>query len=196
MEAKTCTQCHELKTLDFFAKQKGGKFGYKAACKKCALNYWRSYREANREAIRESHRKYNRANAEQSKLWIKAWKEENKQKVNEYAKNYREANRETIRKKDRKYGKENREQKRNRDHLRRARLAGAGYFLVTKKDIARIMRQECLYCGGQAEHIDHVVPVARGGGHRIGNLAPACSSCNLRKGSKFISEWRFACGVN
>lgn len=42
----------------------------------------------------------------------------------------------------------------------------------------------CLYCGeecGDDGHIDHVIPVVRGGSNASWNLALACGSCNLRK---------------
>ena len=49
----------------------------------------------------------------------------------------------------------------------------------------------CQYCGGTGRlECDHVVPVARGGGHDLKNLATACKPCNQSKGSKLLSEWR------
>lgn len=43
----------------------------------------------------------------------------------------------------------------------------------------------CAYgCGRPATTLDHIWPVARGGESRPGNLAPACGSCNSRKGAR------------
>ncbi|MCI0378960.1 MAG: HNH endonuclease [Gemmataceae bacterium] len=48
----------------------------------------------------------------------------------------------------------------------------------------------CEYCGlaqaGQEAtfHIDHITPKAKGGRTRLNNLAFACVSCSLRKGSR------------
>lgn len=49
----------------------------------------------------------------------------------------------------------------------------------------------CTYCGTQDGefHIDHVIPVSRGGTNEPQNLTTACQSCNLSKGSKLVSEW-------
>lgn len=47
----------------------------------------------------------------------------------------------------------------------------------------------CVYCGESAATIDHVVPLARGGEHVVGNLVPACSDCNRSKKDKLLSEW-------
>jgi hypothetical protein len=54
-------------------------------------------------------------------------------------------------------------------------------FAVLRRDGFR-----CAYCGrGEAErvrlHIDHLVPVARGGKTAIDNLVTACQDCNLGK---------------
>ena len=52
----------------------------------------------------------------------------------------------------------------------------------------------CAYCGarGVSLECDHVVPVARGGGHEDENLTTACRSCNRSKRDKLVSEWRSA----
>lgn len=49
----------------------------------------------------------------------------------------------------------------------------------------------CRYCGGPAVplHIDHVVPVSRGGATTLRNLVVACRKCNLAKGAKLVTEW-------
>jgi 5-methylcytosine-specific restriction endonuclease McrA len=39
-------------------------------------------------------------------------------------------------------------------------------------------------------HIDHIVPVSRGGSNRDDNLCVACAPCNLRKSAKVGTEWR------
>jgi 5-methylcytosine-specific restriction endonuclease McrA len=48
----------------------------------------------------------------------------------------------------------------------------------------------CAYCtNAPYEHLDHVVPLARGGTGWPANLRPACAKCNMSKGSKLLSEW-------
>lgn len=44
----------------------------------------------------------------------------------------------------------------------------------------------CAYCGKQPDKLtkDHVVPVVAGGPNTIGNIVPACQSCNSRKGPR------------
>jgi hypothetical protein len=56
--------------------------------------------------------------------------------------------------------------------------------------VARRAGGRCEYCGLSQEgqeprfHVDHVVPVARGGATVEENLALACVSCSLRKGAR------------
>jgi 5-methylcytosine-specific restriction endonuclease McrA len=44
----------------------------------------------------------------------------------------------------------------------------------------------CCYCGARMEHVDHVDPVARGGGGGWENLTAACAPCNLTKGARTL----------
>lgn len=45
----------------------------------------------------------------------------------------------------------------------------------------------CQYCGAHPPdsilHVDHIVPVALGGGNEVENLITACAPCNLGKGA-------------
>ncbi len=51
--------------------------------------------------------------------------------------------------------------------------------------------ERCAYCGSTDGpfHLDHVVPVSRGGHSRPDNLVVACVPCNLSKGAKTPTEW-------
>ena len=51
----------------------------------------------------------------------------------------------------------------------------------------------CFYCKrdvGTSFHIDHKVPVAKGGDHSLDNFAIACMPCNQEKHAKDIDEYR------
>lgn len=49
--------------------------------------------------------------------------------------------------------------------------------------------RRCVYCGAKATHIDHLVPVSRGGTYSIENLRPSCKDCNLKKLDKTLLEF-------
>jgi len=48
--------------------------------------------------------------------------------------------------------------------------------------------QTCVYCGGSATSIDHVVPRSRGGTHTWDNVVAACRRCNHTKADRFLAE--------
>ncbi|MCF4121419.1 HNH endonuclease [Antribacter sp. KLBMP9083] len=46
----------------------------------------------------------------------------------------------------------------------------------------------CVYCGGSAETVDHVLPRSRGGGSTWLNLVAACYACNSFKADRTPAE--------
>lgn len=50
-------------------------------------------------------------------------------------------------------------------------------------------RGQCLYCGNAATHVDHIIPVTKGGSHAPSNLASACEHCNKSKNNRDFMEW-------
>jgi 5-methylcytosine-specific restriction endonuclease McrA len=48
--------------------------------------------------------------------------------------------------------------------------------------------QTCVYCGGSATSIDHVVPRSRGGTHTWDNVVAACRRCNHIKADRSLAE--------
>lgn len=74
------------------------------------------------------------------------------------------------------------------------KLGNSVGLIVTPRDVQRLIRRYdgyCAYCGVRPEklHIDHVVPIAKGGRHSIGNLLPACMACNLSKKATLLAVW-------
>ena len=59
----------------------------------------------------------------------------------------------------------------------------------------------CWYCGKRLNpfsdfHVDHVIPVAMGGGDDPENLVPSCTDCNVRKHTFSVDEFRSRQGVD
>src|SRR6266568_476953 len=77
---------------------------------------------------------------------------------------------------------------------RKAARQSADICRVTGRDLIRLVhryRGLCAYCGTRPyRHFDHVIPLCRGGRHSIGNLLPACVTCNLTKGPRLLADWR------
>lgn len=93
-----------------------------------------------------------------------------------------------------KYLQENPERMRAIRRNRKSRVK-AELFLFTEKDWSRLVaryRGCCAYCGERPDtlHREHVIPIARGGRHSVGNILPACPTCNYRKKTKLLAEFR------
>jgi hypothetical protein len=59
---------------------------------------------------------------------------------------------------------------------------------LTRLQILERDSYTCQYCGDEANHVDHIVPISRGGTNDPENLVASCSSCNHRKGNRTPEE--------
>jgi len=64
---------------------------------------------------------------------------------------------------------------------------------VARRRILQRDNYTCIYCGKgiadapqMAFHVDHIVPLSRGGNDAIGNLVTACDHCNTSKCDKVL----------
>jgi hypothetical protein len=119
--------------------------------------------------------------APQLRAKSREWAAKNPEKVAAQAKRFREANRVQL-------------QVRQRAR-RAAELNNAGSVGVSVRDWLRLCeryRYRCAYCGSRGDlQMDHVIPLSRGGRHAIGNILPACRSCNGSKNARFYVEWKY-----
>jgi 5-methylcytosine-specific restriction endonuclease McrA len=77
---------------------------------------------------------------------------------------------------------------------RRARDAGAAGF-YSADDVRALLKTQgrvCFYCPAALKkfHVDHFIPLARGGSNWPENLRLACERCNTSKGAKMPWEWQ------
>lgn len=132
------------------------------------------------------------------KDWRKAWEASNRERLNEYNRirrgEDRERSREYARLKSAEWRKTHPDYSGDHHSRRRARLAGSGRYAISQKQKNRSISRnagKCVYCNERpAIEWDHVVPIVRGGRHAIGNLVPACRTCNASKGARTLMEWR------
>jgi 5-methylcytosine-specific restriction endonuclease McrA len=75
---------------------------------------------------------------------------------------------------------------RNCLHTRRAQIRDTATESLT--ELYRKIHENIVWChicwkriDGATCHIDHIVPLSKGGTHTRDNIAPACPECNLRK---------------
>lgn len=134
---------------------------------------WRALYEANRDTILADRRAYYEANCE---------------RIAEYNRAYYVTNREDMIAKARAWAKANPEAMRACRAKRRAQKLAApcddiDFLFVFSRDegICGICGQPV---GADDWHLDHIVPLARGGHHTYDNVQVAHPSCNQRKGAR------------
>lgn len=121
----------------------------------------------------------------------------NRDAENAYRRQYHWAHRESSLARMREYCRNNPDKYRNYATRRRLRMVAIPDSVdVSKRDWERLVARyggRCAYCGDRPEllHMEHVVPLSRGGRNGIGNVLPACPPCNMSKGAKLLVEWKY-----
>jgi len=208
---KRCTRCGEIKpaTVEFFNRDRSHLDGLRSDCKSCNHEYHRQYRAAHRDQVREYNKQYYDAHIEKAHESSKQYRVKNQEKVRSYSRQYRAVHRERTQEYNRQYRTSHREQgRRNNERYKtnhpdtiraiwqrhRARKNGAAGS-YTSEDIRIIYKSQqgkCWWCScevGNEYHIDHRIPLSRGGSNAPGNLVISCPKCNWRKNNKLPHEW-------
>lgn len=121
-----------------------------------------------------------------------AWAEANRERLRARARAYAERYRAEHPDAAREWWAANPEKHRLYQAHRRFRQAdGPG---ISERDWQRLVRRynsRCAYCDIKCDpHMDHVIPLKLGGRHSIGNVLPACRSCNTSKNARLLYPWR------
>jgi 5-methylcytosine-specific restriction endonuclease McrA len=184
-------------------------------CKKAfRVGYLKRYHEARPGYQQQLSRAYYEANADKLRRASAAWYMQNTERAKAAQRDYAARNTESLRAKQRVWAAANPDKvaasrRRSKSkitpamfaeqyHRRRARKASNGVYLVTEKDMRRCLARfnnSCAYCStsftsSNRPTWDHVIAIARGGQHSIGNMVPACPACNTSKWASTVTEWR------
>lgn len=162
--------------------------------KEKANAYAAEYRAAHREELAEKQQLYYADKKETIAAYQKAYRaahvEERKaDRSARYA-----ANKEKERAQQAQYFKNNPDQFRA-DRAKRRALVRNAEGTYTAADIKAIYEKQegnCYWCGkhvGKEYHVDHFMPLSKGGSNWPDNLVIACPQCNLSKGAKLPDEW-------
>lgn len=156
-----------------------------------------------REVAKDSdfHKKV-RAKRNKEMTAAQPWRQkpENLAKRQQLLARYRENNKEKISAANRRYAKENPLKIRAKVNRRRARLAEAEGFYTEHdvKEIIRLQKGKCAYCReslGEMYHMDHIMPLVKGGSNWPANLQALCPSCNCKKHAADPIEYAQSLGL-
>lgn len=193
---KVCKRCLVEKpaTPEYFYRARLGKGGLRAECKECKNSQTQIWRSANVERVRKTRRARYDANIEAEKEYTLNWNRNNRQRLLDRKKAYRLANQDKIKEQLREWRRGNPERVRFHTRLRKAKIRGAkGTF--TQSDIDLIYKNQkgrCWWCNKKIKgtpHMDHRIPVSRGGSNNPSNIVLACAFCNQSKHDKLPHEW-------
>lgn len=154
---------------------------------------------AGREEMRRRQKEDYRKNRERILRGMRAARRANPAHYSRQRRKRRRKNLQRERAKDRARYRKNPLRYKINAQLRRARLlkatigdtkAIAAFYLHVKT--APVVH--CAYCGRRAgkgrRHVDHRIPLTRGGAHCVTNLEAACARCNLSKNNRTPEEFR------
>lgn len=196
---KRCSKCGVSKPTTEFHSRKTARDGLASNCKDC-----RNAHNRGATAVLRQDDDYRARNVEYQRTWRQAnpdktaasqdrWRQANPDyrpdpvKVNANSKASYERNKEKYRARKAQWAKDNADLMRGYLAKRRAKTGAAPV------DYRKVLtsRDDCYLCGAELVapiHVDHVVPVSRGGLHEESNLQPTHAACNLRKSDKLVSE--------
>ena len=113
------------------------------------------------------------------------WAQANQQRHRENGRQWRERNRAKQQKSAREWAARNRERGNAHWHAYRARKLAAHVEHVDRDLVFVLADGVCGICGTSADpwsfHVDHIVPLSKGGAHSYANTQPAHPACNWRK---------------
>ena len=133
------------------------------------LEYINEWQKNNREKVLRYKKKWNDRNKERKNVWARrAYSKNPKKFINKVAR----------------WRKKNPEKVRAGQKARFARMRASGKI---KASTVYQLKQEqpfCVYCGRPSEHLDHIIPICKGGTNEKSNLQMLCARCNCKKATK------------
>jgi len=198
-------------TEDLRAKKRAYNEAYYQRTRKRQCEQRKEYYKANREAVKKQSaatRQRMRENAELRVRYnarVKARLDANggiKRRANRKAQQqWQEKNADWFAERTKTYHadyyKNNREMYFLYDQKRKALKAAATINLQGMKDFVKAVKAKpsaiCYYCQKRVPtseiHLDHIIPLSKGGMHAVENLCVACKHCNLTKWAKPMADW-------
>lgn len=154
---KRCAGCEIVKPVADFIGRSDRPGKYQARCKVCVSQYMKTY--------------YARTSGQRVEV-SKAWYVRNRERALANNAKYRAMNPEKVRA--------------TKLSRRRRQATRCASFDAAQLEARLAMFSGCWMCGGPADTVDHVKPLAQGGSHMLANFRPACRPCNSRKAARWF----------
>lgn len=169
---KVCRQCDQEQPLSNFYKEKRNKDGLKHFCKSCIIQKTKTWKECNPNKVIVQKNKYYELNKKKESARTKKYRASNKDKINGYKRK------------------------------RRALTLGNEHNQYTLQQVIDTYGLDCYICDNPIDikaprqagkdnwelglHLDHFIPLSKGGADNLSNVRPSHGVCNLKKGSKVV----------
>lgn len=147
---------------------------------------WRPYQSPEqRERRRQRSSAWKKANREKLNEYMREWQRKNRKRKRRIGRDPMTGRRATARWRLNHPEKATQSSRLNTRNRRAAKLKAGGVH--TPEDISRIMedqRGRCAYCRRsirKSHHVDHIIPLSKGGSNWPKNLQLTCKACNLKK---------------
>ena len=189
---KKCSKCHRVlpATNEFFAKYKRSKDGLQGYCKDCQKAYNHSPQG------KASQKKYYKTHKEEKLADQKEYDNNHKEEIAARQKDYSETHKEEKAanyKVYRQTPKGKAANKNVRHRRRQLEKKGKGFNIEQQNEMLQFFDYKCPYKGipltDNNIHLDHIVPLSKGGEHEVWNMIPCHCSANLSKNDSNMEEW-------
>lgn len=196
-QSKACKNCGQIKLLSEFPIHKECIGGYSHQCKSCKHQKAINRKIANPEYYKQKGKELRHRTHESRLEWQRQWRKNNPDKYREQSRNAYWKDPEKFRKRSRDFAKDNPDKVNAIIRRRKARLKNAQTVKYTEKQVLDLYGFDCHLCQLPIDmnaprwtalpnweyglHIDHVIPISRGGADSIENVRPAHGFCNLSK---------------
>lgn len=155
--------------------------------------YRKRYHSENRGRILAKKKADYAADPEKFRQWCRRWYRKNKHRNSERYARHADKKRAARRAWLRSHRAEHRAHQAARHRLRVSRCADPAAVTEFYRFVATAPRLRCWWCkrvtAKGRRHVDHIVPLSRGGSHSRDNLCCSCARCNLRKSAKTPEEF-------